>query len=174
MKRLRELMKKLRRPRALPFALQRQQQTNWCWSACATSASLFYAPTSTWAQCKLVSAELAVGTCCQDGSSAACNQPYYLNRALTRTGNLAAMRAGRLAWNDLRTEIVAGRPVMARVGWSGGGGHFVVLTGYRWISGRAAVDIQDPWSGSSTLPVDDFAGNYKGSGTWTHTYLTSA
>jgi Papain-like cysteine protease AvrRpt2 len=164
---------KLLQGRTLPFAIQQQQQTNWCWSACATSASLFYDPSSTWAQCTLVTAELGAGGCCQNGSSAACNQPYYLDRALTRTGNLARFVGGRVGLDKLRTEINAGRPVAARVGWSGGGGHFVVLTGYRWTGGRAVVDVRDPWSGSTTIPLDEFASSYKGSGTWTHTYLTS-
>jgi hypothetical protein len=62
--------------------------------------------------------------------------------------------------------------VGARIGWNGGGGHFVVLTGYRSAGKLKEVEVQDPWTGRSTLAVDVFAGNYKNSGTWTHTYLT--
>jgi hypothetical protein len=62
--------------------------------------------------------------------------------------------------------------VGARIGWNGGGGHFVVLTGYRSSGKVREVEVQDPWTGRSTLAVDAFATNYKNSGTWTHTYLT--
>jgi hypothetical protein len=158
--------------RALPFSLQHQLQTNWCWSACAASTSTFYDPASTWGQCPLVNAELEQSTCCEDGASGACNLPWYLDRALRRTGNFVSVSSGRAPWTTLRAELDAGRPVGARIGWRGGGGHFVMLTGYKSTSGVHEVDVQDPWTGRSTLNVDEFATNYKSSGTWTHTYLT--
>jgi hypothetical protein len=34
------------------------------------------------------------------------------------------------------------------------------------------VEVQDPWTGRSALPLDVFTKNYKSSGEWTHTYLT--
>jgi hypothetical protein len=158
--------------RTLPFTLQHQLQTNWCWAACAASASLFYDRRSRWAQCVLVNAELKGRSCCQDGAAAACNRPHYLDRALRRTGNFRERRAGAVPWATVRAEIDAGRPVGARVGWRGGGGHFVMLTGYRRVSGSLDVEVQDPWTGNSMLPISQFATNYKGLGTWTHTYLT--
>jgi Papain-like cysteine protease AvrRpt2 len=158
--------------RTLPLSLQHQLQTNWCWAACASSASAFYDGTSTWGQCTVVNAELTQMSCCDDGASGTCNVPWYLDRALRRTGNFTSKQSGRASWNTVRDEIRAGRPVGARIGWKGGGGHFVMLTGYRSAAGVREVEVQDPWTGRSSLPIDVFATNYKNSGTWTHTYLT--
>jgi hypothetical protein len=158
--------------RAVPLSLQHQLQTNWCWAACASSASGFYDPATTWGQCAVVNAELEKGECCAEGGSGACNVPWYLDRALRRTGNFARMTDGPVPWSAIRAEIDAGRPVAARIGWNGGGGHFVVLTGYRAVAGARELDVQDPWTGSSRLAVDVLATNYKSAGKWTHTYLT--
>jgi Papain-like cysteine protease AvrRpt2 len=158
--------------RALPISVQHQLQSNWCWAACATSTSGFYDPATTWGQCTLVNAELGHATCCEEGGSGACNIPWYLDRVLRRTGNFGSKMKGRAPWNTVRAELDAGRPVGARIGWKGGGGHFVMLTGYRSAGEVHEVEIQDPWTGQSTLAVDVFATKYKNSGTWTHTYLT--
>lgn len=158
--------------RALPISIQHQLQSNWCWAACASTMAGFYNPATTWGQCKLVNAELNRPSCCEDGGSGDCNLPWYLDRVLQRSGNFGSKLSGRAPWATLRTELDAGRPVGARIGWKGGGGHFVVLTGYRSAGDVREVEVQDPWTGSSTLAIDAFATNYKNSGTWTHTYLT--
>src|SRR5919206_4771558 len=79
--------------RALPFNIQHQLQTNWCWSACACSTSVFYDATTTWGQCSLVNAELEQSSCCENGASGSCNVPWYLDRVLRRTGNFGSMSA---------------------------------------------------------------------------------
>lgn len=159
--------------RSLAVALQDQLQSNWCWAACTCSTSAFFDPASRWGQCVLVNAELGRNTCCAQGGSAECNVPWYLDRALQRTGNLGSRVSGPETWETVRREIDAGRPVGARIGWAGGGGHFVLLTGYWTASGQEEVEVQDPMTGLSSMTLDVFAGNYKGAGTWTHTYLTT-
>jgi hypothetical protein len=61
-----------------------------------------------------------------------------------------------------------GRPLGVRIGWAGGGGHFVVLDG--WI-GPASVDIQDPWYGHSVYNYSVFTTRYQGTGAWTDSYF---
>jgi hypothetical protein len=160
--------------RSLTVPMQSQLQSNWCWAACTCSTSAFYDPGSTWGQCALVNAELGQTTCCADGASADCDVPWYLDRVLQRTGNFRALVAGRETWDTVRREIGAGHPVGARIAWRGGGAHFVLLTGYWTSSGQEEIEVQDPLTGLSTMALDVFAGNYKGAGTWTHTYLTTA
>jgi Papain-like cysteine protease AvrRpt2 len=154
---------------ALPFTMQHQTQTEWCWAAVSVSVSQYFNPSSAWTQCGLVNAELGQSTCCQDGSSPACNQPWYLDRALTRTGNLASFGSGASTFPALVQEIAAARPLGARIAWSGGGGHFVVLTGY---SGSDRVGVDDPWYGHSDYNFSAFTSRYQGSGSWTHSYFT--
>jgi hypothetical protein len=158
--------------RLVPISVQHQFQSNWCWAACSSSTSAFYDPASTWGQCGIVNAELKEKGCCGDGKSPKCNVPWYLDRALTRTGNFARKSDGPARWETVRAEIDAGRPVGVRIGWFGGGGHFVMITGYRAAGGAREVDVQDPWTGSSRITMDVLAKSYKNRGKWTHTYLT--
>jgi hypothetical protein len=157
--------------RLVGFVMQTQLQTQWCWAACSASVSTFFDGASTWTQCGIVNAELGQSTCCQDGSTAQCNQPWYLDLALQRTGNLASWAAGTVTLAQVRSEVRRRRPVGARIGWSGGGGHFVMIAGYRCRDG-GWLDIRDPIFGASDVPLAIFTSSYQGTGSWTHTYYT--
>ena len=74
---------------------------------------------------------------------------------------------------QVQSEILDGRPVGARIGWAGGGGHFVMIAGYRCDT-VGYFDIRDPIYGSSDVAVATFTTSYRGSGSWTHTYYTEA
>ncbi len=157
----------------LAFDMQAQTQSNWCWAATATSVSHFYWLWSTWSQCGVANAELGHGDCCHASVPSHCNVAWYLDRSLTRTNNFVSI-TGQVAFSQIQAEIDAGRPVGARVGWSGGGGHFMVIYGYSRVLGTEYFDIDDPIYGKSHLSVADFASSYQGSGTWTHTYFTKS
>jgi hypothetical protein len=157
----------------LDFDMQMQTQTNWCWAATATSVSHFYWFLSTWTQCKVANAELGHSDCCNSPVPGACNVPWYLDKALTRTNNFVSI-TGQVTFQQVRDEIDAGRPVGARIGWNGGGGHFMVIYGYSLVAGTPYFDIDDPIYGKSHLTVADYSTNYQGSGTWTHTYFTKS
>jgi hypothetical protein len=155
----------------LTFTMQAQTQSNWCWAATSTSVSRYYWSGSGWTQCTVANAELGLAGCCTDPVPGSCNVPWFLDRALNRTGNFVSI-TGPQTFAEVRDEIDAGRPVGARIGWSGGGGHFMCIYGYSWIVGQEYFDIDDPIYGKSHLSVADFSSNYQGSGTWTHTYFT--
>lgn len=159
------------RSRQLDFTMQAQTESNWCWAATATSVSHFYRVRSRWTQCRVADAELQRTDCCGSPTAGPCNVPWYLDRALTRTRNLVRV-TGPVSFSAVRAEIDAGRPVGARVGWSGGGGHFTCIYGYSTVLGQAFLDVDDPIHGTSHLTVADFSTDYQGSGTWTHTYFT--
>jgi hypothetical protein len=136
--------------------------------------SHFYWWLSTWTQCKVACAELNRTDCCTPPVSAQCNVPWYLDRALTRTKNFDRIDSPA-TFAQIRAEIDAGRPVGARIGWSGGGGHFLVIYGYsRLLFSEDYLDVDDPIYGKSHLSFNDFSTNYQGSGTWTHTYFTKS
>lgn len=172
---LRELriLDKLYQSKALGFDMQMQTQSNWCWAATSTSVSHFYWFLSPWTQCKVANAELGRTDCCDATVPSACNVPWYLDRALMRTNNFVSI-TGQVGFQQVRDEIDAGRPVGARIGWNGGGGHFMVIYGYSLVAGMTYFDIDDPIYGKSHLTVSDFSANYQGSGTWTHTYFTKS
>src|SRR5262245_48351627 len=153
--------------------MQAQTESNWCWAATSTSVSRFYWAMSTWIQCKVAGAELHLNGCCHAPAPAPCNVPWFLDLALTRTNNFVSM-TGPLPFNQVQAEIDAGRPVGARIGWNGGGGHFMVIYGYASAGGVDYFDIDDPIYGKSHLTVARFSTGYQGSGTWTHAYFTKA
>jgi hypothetical protein len=165
---------KLFSSKQLAFTMQMQTQSNWCWAATSTSVSHFYWFWSTWTQCRVANGELAHSDCCDSPVPSACNVPWYLDKALTRTHNFVSIIGQQASFQQVREEIDAGRPVGARIGWNGGGGHFMVIYGYSRFLGMEYFDIDDPIYGKSHLAVSDFANNYQGSGTWTHTYFTKS
>lgn len=169
--RIAELIRLIMSWQRLNVGMQTQQQTQWCWAAVATSVAGFYDASTTWTQCSVVNAELGQTTCCTSGSSAACNKPWYLDLALTRVGHFDTWSAGAMSFADVRAEIDAGRPLGVRIGWSGNGGHFLVIEGYR-NDANQQVAVDDPWYGASDLTYATLSTSYQGSGTWTHSYET--
>jgi len=157
--------------RVIPFTLQHQNEMQWCWAAVTASVAAYYQNLG-WTQCNLANNQFGQTTCCTNGSSTACNEPWYLDRALGRVGNLANFTAGALSLTQIQSEIDAGRPIGVRIGWPGGGGHFVTITGY---SDQNVINVQDPWYAPQGAAVDyrTFRFVYQGSGQWTHTYQTT-
>lgn len=155
----------------LPFNMQAQTQSNWCWAATSTSVSHYYSTLSPWTQCKVASSELDL-TCCTTPVPGTCNVPWYLDRALTRTNNFVSFQGGTVSWSTVKSELEKGLVIGARIGWNGGGGHFMVLHGVSSIGTTNYLHIDDPIYGKSVLTYQQFATNYQNAGTWTHTYYT--
>jgi len=153
----------------LAFTMQPQQQSNWCWAALTSSVSHFYNAASSWTQCGLANAELGQTTCCAAGGTAACNRPWYVKRALTRTGNLRDDQGSTTTFQALAGEVLDGRPVGVCVAWSGGGGHALAVVG---CGVGDIIIVADPIFGTSVLSLSTFQSNYQGSGTWDETAYT--
>lgn len=155
----------------LNFNMELQTQSNWCWAATSKSVSHFYAKLlNPWTQCKIASAELGQ-TCCTSPVPGPCNVPWYLDRALSRTQNFVSF-GGQMSWSDVKAQVDQGLVVGTRIGWNGGGGHFMVIYGVSKILNTEYFHIDDPIYGKSILTVSQFSTNYQGSGSWTHSYLT--
>ncbi|PSL19567.1 papain-like cysteine protease family protein [Chitinophaga ginsengisoli] len=156
----------------LNFNMEAQTQSNWCWAATSKSVSFFYsALLNPWTQCKIASAELGQ-TCCTSPVPGPCNVPWYLDKALTRTKNFVQLISGTMTWEAVKAQIDAGLVVGTRIGWSGGGGHFMAIYGVSKILNTKYFHIDDPIYGKSVLTVNQFSTNYQGSGSWTHSYIT--
>jgi hypothetical protein len=167
----------------ISFNMESQEHSDWCWAAVAVSVERFFAPGSTWCQCRMASRMakregLNVKNCgtCESRKRAprTCNRTWYLDKALKLVGRLKAKPKPRpLTFAQTERKIKAGRPVCARIQWGGApGGHFVVISGCETASsGNRWVDIEDPFAGSSTWLYDEFRSNYMYSqGQWSDTY----
>lgn len=162
----------------LNFLMQHQQQTNWCWAGVSTSVSHFYHSGSSWTQCKVVNTALSRTDCCGAAASEPCNQDGYLDQALTITGNLVNWTGAVEPVHTVEHQINLNHPLCVRIGWSGGGGHFIALTGYFDLTFLFLifqfVTVDDPWYGRSIVPYNNVVNGYQGSGSWTHSYFTKS
>lgn len=166
-------------PKLVPWVrldteIPQQEQTQWCWAATSLGTHQYYQRTDTTTQCQAVNLILGVANACTSPTDAAINQPWFLDQALSAFGNLRApIVSGTLNFTGLRAEIDGGTPLGTRIGWSGGGGHFMVIEGYRNTITKM-LTIHDPIFGQSDMTYTAYATNYQGSGTWTHSYQTKS
>lgn len=155
--------------------MQQQSLDNWCWAANAASIANFYDQAPTWTQCGVACDTLLRSDCCIPANPNPCNKPWYLESALTSTKNLAApLSPSPLNQSQITAQIDAGLVIGARIGWSGGGGHFVTIYGYNSTDAAFYLYIADPYYGNSIVILDNFTTNYQGAGTWTHSYFTKS
>lgn len=156
----------------MPFKMQSQKNSNWCWAAVSASTSVFYNPLSTWTQCLVANACLNLTVCCNTPTPSQCNVYGYLDLALTKTGNFVSMSTGTTSFANCTTQMNTWRVLGARIAWSGGGAHFVAMSGVSLNGSTQYVTIRDSIYGTSTIPYTTFVNNYQGSGSWTHSYFT--
>jgi hypothetical protein len=151
------------------FQMELQEQDEWCWAAVSLSVERYFSPTSPLTQC-MIAGQLLGARCCDDPE--ACNQPAKLQDALKLVRRLTGdPTAGPLSFTDIQKDLDGGRPVCLRIGWDGGGGHFVILVGYGLSrSGARLVEVEDPLYGSSIVIYEEFISRYLSSGQWTATY----
>jgi hypothetical protein len=156
---------------AIPCEVQKQLESEWCWAAVSTSINHFYNPASTVTQCQVVNNQLGRTDCCSNPASSNCNVPGYLDKALQYVGNFASDK-GLGTYQDAFNALNAGTPPCIRIGWSGGGGHFIIING---CQAPSYLSVTDPIYGDSIVAYTTFtSGKYQGSGTWTDTFFTKA
>jgi hypothetical protein len=153
----------------LPFNMQPQQQSNWCWAAVSTSVAEYFDSGSGWTQCLVANGELGRSDCCGTGAGGPCNVYGFLDTSLSRVGHFDKITSGTATRAQVSGEITEGRPVGVRTAWSGGGAHFLAIIG-TLPNNFYAVD--DSIYGKSDVSEATFKTAYQGSGSWTHTYYT--
>jgi len=155
----------------LPFVMQMQRQTYWCWAAVATSVSLFYDSASNWTQCLVANGELGRTDCCQSGgANPRCNDTGIYVSSLQLVGHFDHEVNSPVTFAEIQGEVDASRPLCAGIVWSGGMGHFVAIVGY-FVPGEW-IEVKDPDGTITRMPYATFQTSYQGSGTWTDSYFT--
>ena len=118
----------------------------------------------------MVNAQLARNDCCRNPSSSNCNVTGYLDNALTFVGHLKSEQSSAATYAAASAAVDAGTPPCIRIGWSGGGGHFIGVFG---IEPTNMLWVTDPIYGQSLVSYATLTGGtYQGNGTWTNTYFT--
>ena len=162
----------------MPFPIEPQQETDWCWAAVTDSVEQYFDSKSTLTQCEIANRMLG-RDCCNDPDS--CNLAFKLQDVLRPLGRLADSMVGYPPFTDLKKELTANRPIAVRIGWFGGGAHFVVICGYKVLpSGARILQIADPFYGNLVdgeyfgiweIDYDLFPESYQQGGDWTATFF---
>jgi hypothetical protein len=145
-----------------------QEQDQWCWAGCARAVFLYYGQDV--AQCTVADYNWGRADCCTSPTSPACNNWTYLipnvQNILSHWSVDSSALWSSTSFNTVRSEINSDRPVWVRWGWSGGGGHFVVIRGYNDDSGNKVL-YMDPWYGANYLASYSWVVSGDNH-TWTH------
>ncbi|MGY3233213.1 hypothetical protein ACVMAJ_000103 [Bradyrhizobium sp. USDA 4448] len=118
--------------KALNFHLEYQEKTNWCWAALAVSVAKTYASSGKYSQCEIANGELGRTDCCKKDKDEPCNVFGYLMSSLNRLDRFEQWNVRRPEKSErlrlqvryaiqaeARSEIDQGRPLCARIAWSG-------------------------------------------------------
>ena len=106
---------------SIPFKMQHQEQDEWCWAASAVSAAR-YLGRKALSQCTLVN------------GFDDCNQPFYLEEALSAAGCHFRRVGHAISAAAIGCALSMGTAIEARVGWTDGrgrfdgSGHYVAIT----------------------------------------------
>jgi hypothetical protein len=141
-----------------------QEEINWCWSAVTQTIAAFrHGRSSTQEEIASKHAEQSGkpyrcappnrshtggGQCSSAAAcSATCNDPHVLRRILEEQGLYDQTLSSNAApsFEQIQAEVNAQRPLPCRVQWNGGGGHFILVSGWSVdASGKRRVHVLDP------------------------------
>lgn len=120
------------------------QQTNmWCWAASGEMIMTYLGKAV--AQCAEANQLFGMKNCCNSPTPSACAKggwpqwPAWGFSASDTTWGKA------LTFAQLKGQIDSNKPVGFSWGWTGGGGHYMVVRGYTLIGTSQYVIINDPW-----------------------------
>ena len=166
----------------------KQEQTQWCWAATTRMVDWAYSTVTPPSQCTIVNTANNTcdgwfNVCCGElnGSRpSACTDPlgsnfpnsmYGCNGSLSWLLNNYAgansTAASSIAYSTVSSNLASKKLMVARWGWTSGGGHFVVIYGNYMLNSTQNVSYANPGSGSKvTETYAYFKSN--SSRTWTH------
>ncbi|MCH8620786.1 C39 family peptidase [Undibacterium sp. TS12] len=170
----------------LPFALAQSRQLNvpltiqehsqWCWSASSKAVLNYYSRTPS--QCQIVNWAFGLNYACGNSNfnwNSYANQPNSLyggggsvQSILQHWSVPNSAYASALSWNTVVSDINANRPFIIRYGWTNGGGHIMVGSGYETYNGVNYIYIMNPWPGEGNTYRTYSSAVYASDHSWTH------
>jgi hypothetical protein len=125
-----------------PTNLFPQQTSMWCWAASGEMVMGYLG--GMMSQCEQANQRFGRTDCCDSPTPGACvvgGWPEFSKYGFSYdTG-------GALSWTALKAQIDTNKtPFAFSWHWDGGGGHMMVVTGYKVINGQNWVSINDPWA----------------------------
>ncbi|WP_026422413.1 papain-like cysteine protease family protein [Actinokineospora inagensis] len=123
------------------FAMQSQQQTNWCWAASGASIAAWHGSSVTQNTfCALAKNRSTSSQCPNDQADLSQVQNAFYRLGFSYPGSYVY---NTISYASIKSQLDANQPVETRIGWKSGGGHMHVLYGYD--STKSWVYWGDPW-----------------------------
>jgi hypothetical protein len=145
-----------------------QEQTQWCWAACAQMVAAFLGNADV-RQCELANFLHEQTKCCNKPGSTACNQPCPydgIEKVFTHLRIHSISHNWAVNPQVLMREFQANRPVEIGLLWFGGGGHVAIVRG---VTERGLLAVNDPWFGQGVATYMYLALAY-GQGEWAYSF----
>jgi hypothetical protein len=136
----------------MPFPIEQQHETDWCWDAVSVSLERYFDPAST-----LTQEQFAVKTLGVPLKEA--DEPFFLSTALADLELLNGDPLdGFLSFSDIQAQIDANLPVCVKIGWNEGGFHYLIISGYGVSpAGDPQVHVSDPIFTDFNVTTWDYA-----------------
>ncbi len=149
-----------------------QEKSNWCWAASMQAVLEVYGTNVT--QCQEANWLFGHNDCCNAGNCNWATSGQQQQDVLDHWGLTSTLIQNTLTWNQLKTEIDAGRPINIGFSWCGGGGHSLNIYGFSEVDGTPVkhnVGYMDPWFGEgyNVAEYDWVVGGCPGDHTWYRT-----
>ncbi|MGD2067570.1 MAG: C39 family peptidase [Gemmatimonadota bacterium] len=150
-------------PVVLSVPYRAQQTQVWCWAATSEMVLAYYDVNIP--QCEILSAWMQTNCCVVNPVCERTASLQVMQGTLNYFGGLESYISGALTFDQVRTEIDAGRPLILAYSNSFAA-HVVVLYGYD--PRNASVYVHDPYFGSFNPPYGS-SFNYGGTMYWYQT-----
>jgi hypothetical protein len=158
-----------------------QEQSNWCWAACAVMVFQYYGINAGTQQCDLANYLSGQTYCCTPATfppTDPCNQPCpvspidNISGVYSHYGVTCARATGPITFSAIQSEIGANRPIELFFAWNTGGGHVVLVVGWGSDANGDYVRVNDPNAGSGGVTYAQLLAYTTGSafGSWNFTW----
>lgn len=128
----------------LNITMQAQQKSNWCWAASGNTVAAYMGKSYSQNQFCNLAFSRSMNASCPNNQATLANDQTAFRQIGINPGNYVY---AHLYYSAIVREVDARRPVLARIQWTGGGGHMQVLYGYDQSS--SMVYWGDPWPSSN-------------------------
>jgi hypothetical protein len=139
----------------LNVPLTTQQHSEWCWSASSKAVIDYYGKPPS--QCTIANWALGINYACgnsvfdwnsyANSPDALYGTPGSVQSILAHWGVSTWAYDYASSWNAVVYDIDDGKPFVIRFGWTSGGGHIMVGSGYEVWNGADYVMYMNPWPG---------------------------
>ena len=129
---------------AIDVTLRPQETEMWCWAASGEMVMKTVEPRVKVTQCDEANKRFDLSECCDRPTPGKCVEGGWPE--FSKYNFNYVVKQGPLDFSEVQHEIFCNkRPFAFSWHWVGGGGHMMVVTGYKIVNGTKYVIKDDPW-----------------------------